>query len=327
MTMTADVGTAACPGMDALYPLAPNPGQQGQRPPALDPSCGIDGIPQGQVNSVTPLAEQIILLPVAINTATVVNGAVAGSMTIPANTQLTFGLAGNGDPIVGGWFNSSLGESNLLTSGGGISQQPFFSKWMAISFAIAGRPFFRGGAGGGVFAATDPMAFNPTYAGQPNGPNYPGVIASVLMNHFGYNFGDVNVGTFKNGTSLVGSPYFGSVVGSHETNPTRSLPGSAIPLVTALISAPQNDYRRSIVNVIGPTVPLLIEGDPAQPLTIGPNSASATLDTLYVPIRCVWNQMLIAPPPNMASCAAPVDVATLAQQVAAINAAKGLPGR
>jgi len=203
------------PGMDDLYPLSPNLATQGQRPPALDSSCGIDGIPQGQVNSVTPIAEQIILLKATVDNTTVVHGAVGGSLTIAAATTLTFGLAGNGDTIVNGWFNASLGENNLLTSGGGISQQPFFSKWMAISFAIAGKPFFRGGTGA---AATDPMVFDPVWSGQPDGPNYPGQIASVLMNHFGFNFGDVNVGTFKNGTSLVGAPYFGSVVGSHEAN-------------------------------------------------------------------------------------------------------------
>jgi hypothetical protein len=317
-------GTAACPGIDDPYPLSPNAATQGQRAPACtDGSC--DGLPPGQVNSVTPIAMQTILLPVAITTTTVVNGAVGGQMVIAANTQLVFGQAGNGDPIVGGWFNSGLGQSNLLGGDGAIADQPYWSKWMAVSFALAGRPFFRGGAG---TLSTDPIVYSPTYAGQPDGPNYPGALAEAIMNNFGFNFGSANSGCFKNGTSLVLAPSFGSVVGSHSTNPTRSLPGSAIPMVTAVLDGPRSDYRRSVVNVLGPPVAITIAGDPSQPITGNPfTSPAPTTDTLYVPIRCDWFHMIVSAPSSAATCAPGIDLNSLAAQVAALNATKGLPGR
>jgi hypothetical protein len=321
-----DVGTPACPGPDAPYPLSPNVASQGQRPAnCTDNSC--DGIPPGQVNSVTPIAHQTILLPVTVNNSTIVNGAVGGSIVIPANVALVFGQAGNGDPMVGGWFNMGLGQSNLLGGDGAIADQPYWDKWMAISFSIPGRPFFRGLPG---TAATDSMVFSPTYAGQPDGPNYPALVAEAISYNFGFNFGSANVGCFKNGTQLSLAPSFGSLVGSHSTNPSRTLPGSAIPMVTAILDGPRSDYRRSVVNVLGPAVAMTLQGDPSQPIQTGPiaQSTGAVTDTLYIPIRCDWFHMLIAPPASSANCAPGVDVAAVAAAVASYNAsAKGLPGR
>ena len=208
----------------------------------------------------------------------------AASLTASANTEYDlFSQSGGGvgeGPIVGGWANKGLADTDLLDGG-----TPVDRGFMMVTCGAAvrvGLPFQRGGD---QDAKTDPQLYADWLQPAGDGPNYSQRLQAITLEltSLQLKLGDTGCKYYL-GSSFLFPSAQGAFGSNMVTNGIPQIPGSYMPFMVCICIGSQFDLRRATL-VMTVDQSAEIESNGTTPTAVPTVDDEPGDGTVYVPYQ------------------------------------------